>query len=206
MIKAVLFDMDGVLIDAREWHYEALNDALRLFGFSISRAEHESYFDGLPTKDKLRALSERKNLPLGLHALINDLKQEFTVDLILTQCRPRFQHQFALAELKQRGILTGLCTNSIVRTRDLMMEKADLARFMDVLVSAQEVERGKPAPDVYIEAMNKLGVSPEETLIVEDNEHGIAAAKAARAHFLRVSDVHDVRISTIAEAMSAAER
>lgn len=60
MIKAVLFDMDGVLIDAREWHYDALNQALALFGFAITRQEHENYYDGLPTRVKLQRLTEEK--------------------------------------------------------------------------------------------------------------------------------------------------
>ena len=55
-IKAVIFDMDGVLIDAKDWHYEALNKALRLFGLEITRSEHETTYDGLPTKDKLEIL------------------------------------------------------------------------------------------------------------------------------------------------------
>lgn len=60
MIKAVLFDMDGVLIDAREWHYDALNRALSLFGYTITRQEHENYYDGLPTHVKLKKLTEEK--------------------------------------------------------------------------------------------------------------------------------------------------
>ena len=54
MIKAIIFDMDGVLIDAKEWHYEALNNALQLFGYKISREDHLATFDGLPTREKLR--------------------------------------------------------------------------------------------------------------------------------------------------------
>ena len=63
-IRAVVFDMDGVLIDAREWHYEALNEALELFGFTIDRESHLTRFDGLPTRDKLKALSQEKGLPV----------------------------------------------------------------------------------------------------------------------------------------------
>ena len=67
MIKAVIFDMDGVLIDAREWHYEALNRALRLFGMEISRTDHLTTFDGLPTRRKLEMLSSTNGLPVELH-------------------------------------------------------------------------------------------------------------------------------------------
>ncbi len=72
LIKAVLFDMDGVLIDAREWHYLALNRALQLFGKEISREDHLANFDGLPTRKKLERLSVDRGLPTELHEFIND--------------------------------------------------------------------------------------------------------------------------------------
>ena len=75
-IKAILFDMDGVLIDAKDWHYEALNKALGLFGMEISRYDHLHSFDGLPTKEKLRMLSEEFYLPESLHSFINQMKQQ----------------------------------------------------------------------------------------------------------------------------------
>ena len=62
MIKAVIFDMDGVLIDAKEWHYEALNNALKLFGYKISRHDHLVTFDGLPTRAKLQMMTEQEML------------------------------------------------------------------------------------------------------------------------------------------------
>ena len=78
-IRAIVFDMDGVLIDAREWHYEALNQALGLLGFSISRFDHLSTYDGLPTRRKLEMLSMERGLPRALHDFINALKQEYTI-------------------------------------------------------------------------------------------------------------------------------
>ena len=78
-IKAVLFDMDGVLIDAKEWHYEALNKALNLFGYNIERYEHLTSFDGLPTSVKLEKLTVEKGLPRSLHKFINEMKQKYGV-------------------------------------------------------------------------------------------------------------------------------
>ena len=85
MIKAVIFDMDGVLIEAKDWHYEALNRALRLFGFEISRYDHQTTFDGLPTKRKLQILSTVDNLPEQLHDFINDMKQRYTMEIVNAQ-------------------------------------------------------------------------------------------------------------------------
>ena len=84
-ITCVLFDLDGVLVDATEWHYDALNRALRLFGFDITRYEHLSGYNGLPTKKKLQMLSVEKGLPTALHAMLSRLKQVYTRDEILTR-------------------------------------------------------------------------------------------------------------------------
>ena len=73
-IKAVLFDMDGVLVNAKDWHYEAFNKALEVFGMPISRSEHLSLYDGLPTRAKLQMLTEKKHLPVQLHEFLNKLK------------------------------------------------------------------------------------------------------------------------------------
>lgn len=130
-IKAIIFDMDGVLIDAREWHYESLNKALRLFGTEISRYDHLVTFDGLPTRKKLEMLSMEQNLPVKLHSFINELKQEYTWQIVYTQCKPIFQHRYALSKLKEKGYKIAVCSNSISKTIELMMEKAGLSEYLD---------------------------------------------------------------------------
>jgi beta-phosphoglucomutase len=69
-IKAIIFDMDGVLVEAKEWHYKALNRALELFGYQISRYDHLTTYDGLPTSKKLEMLSLESGLPKELHKFI----------------------------------------------------------------------------------------------------------------------------------------
>lgn len=113
MIKAVLFDMDGVLIDAKNWHYEALNRALQLFGYSISRESHLSTFDGLPTRTKLEMLTKSRGLPKGLHDFLNTLKQTYTLEISYQRCKPTFNHQYALSRLKEDGYKIAVCSNSV---------------------------------------------------------------------------------------------
>ncbi|MBI5333752.1 MAG: HAD family phosphatase [Burkholderiales bacterium] len=197
MIKAVIFDMDGVLIDAKDWHYEALNKALRLFGYEISRYAHLSTYDGLPTSKKLEMLSIENDLPRALHPFINEMKQRYTMEIVHTQCKPTFAHEFALSTLKSRGYKLGVASNSIRSTVEVMMEKADLARYLDVMLSNEDVSRAKPDPEIYVKAMQRIGAQPHETLIVEDNENGIRAALASGAHLLRVADVHEVNLANI---------
>ena len=111
-IKAVIFDMDGVLIDAKDWHYEALNQALELFGYKISRYDHLVTFDGLPTKKKLEMLTIEKGLPKGLHKFINHMKQIYTMEHVYMKCKPLFCHQYALSKLKNEGYMVILISAS----------------------------------------------------------------------------------------------
>lgn len=205
-IRAVVFDMDGVLIDAREWHYEALNRALALLGYEISRYEHLTTYDGLPTARKLQMLTVERGLPVQLHGFLNSLKQQYTLELVATRCRPVFHHEYALARLKQAGYSLGVASNSVRRTVHEMMERSDLLRHLDVVISNEDVERAKPHPDMYLRAMESLGVSPDQTLIVEDNDNGVRAATAAGAHVMVVDRPDDVTLDAIQARIELAGR
>lgn len=196
-IKAVIFDMDGVLIEAKDWHYEALNKALGLFGMEISRYDHLVTYDGLPTKKKLEMLSTERGLPLELHEFINDMKQQYTLEIVYAQCKPRFYHEYALSRLKQEGYKLAVASNSIRKTVQIMMEQSALLGYLDFYLSNQDVKIGKPDPEIYTKAIQKMGLSPQECLVVEDNEKGIQAAKASGAWLMEVDGVEEVNYSNI---------
>jgi beta-phosphoglucomutase len=196
-IKAVIFDLDGVLIEAKDWHYDALNRALNLFGLTISRYDHLITFDGLPTVTKLDMLTKENGLPKELHNFINELKQKYTMELIYTNCKPRFHHEYALSRLKADGYKIGCASNSIRDSIEVMLKKSSLDVYMDIIFSAQDVDNPKPASDIYDQSIVKLGLKPENCLIVEDNQNGIMAAKASGGHLLVVDDVKEVNIKNI---------
>lgn len=196
-IRAVVFDMDGVLIEAKDWHYEALNRALALFGFSISRYDHLVTYDGLPTRRKLEMLTKERGLPPSLHGFLNELKQIYTMEIVHTKCKPVFQHEYALSHLQADGYKLAVASNSVKNSVEVMMEKANLARYLSALLSNEDVTKGKPDPEIYTKAFERLGFAPEECLVVEDNENGIRAAREAGAHLLVVRDVYDVHYEAI---------
>ena len=204
-IKAVIFDMDGVLIEAKDWHYEALNRALGLFGQAISRYDHLVTFDGLPTATKLDMLSLERGLPKKLHEFINELKQKYTIELVHQHCKPRFDHEYALSKLESQGYRIGCGSNSVRQSIEIMLQKSDLMKYMETVVSAQEVSEPKPSPEMYEKIISNFNLTPQECLIIEDNENGIKAAKASGAHVLIVKEVDEVNMGNIVNKIKQIE-
>ena len=189
--------MDGVLIEAKEWHYEALNRALKLFGMPISRYDHLTTFDGLPTLKKLELLSLERDLPKELHLFINEMKQKYTMEIVASRCKPTFIHEYALSSLKSQGYILTVCSNSVRNSVEIMMQRAALSDYLDLMISNEDVSNGKPDPEMYLQSMNKFSLNPTECLILEDNENGIKAARDSGAHLMVIKEVTDVNLTNI---------
>ncbi|MBT0727904.1 HAD family hydrolase [Rosenbergiella australiborealis] len=205
-IKAVIFDMDGVLIDAQQWHYYALNRALELFGLQIDYEQHLRRFDGLPTKKKLDILRKEKDLPLKLFDFIDQLKQKYTLEIVETCCHPQFQHEYLLSRLTAEGYKLAVASNSIKNTIEVMLTKANILHYFDFYLSNQDVVQSKPSPEIYLKAIDKLNLLPQECLIIEDNENGINAAKASGAHVLAIGKIEEVNYINIKNKISVLEK
>lgn len=193
--------MDGVLIDAKEWHYEALNSALSLFGMEISKYDHLVTFDGLPTKKKLEMLSLEKGLPKELHNFINEIKQIYTLKIVYSRCKPVFYHEYALSKLKSMDYKMAVCSNSIRKSIEVMMELSDLGKYMEFYISNEDVKNPKPDPEIYFTAVKRLKLAPEECLIIEDNPNGIKAAVKSGAHLMKVNGIEDVNYTSIIQTI-----
>jgi beta-phosphoglucomutase len=202
MIKAILFDLDGVLVNMPAGHYEALNKALGLFGVCINEDEHYEYFNGLPTRKKLETLEQQERLPTGLREFINDIKQKYTKEIIPRYCSPDYSKIILLRHLQEQGFKLGCCSNSTKETLHLMLKSAQLFDFFDIIIGNDEVKNSKPSPEIYQVAFDKLGVSPEECIIVEDSPHGITSGKASGATVYEVRDVDDVTLSLFEDVLS----
>ncbi len=191
-IKAILFDLDGVLVNMPDAHFEALNAALRLFGAAINRDEHLTLFNGLPTVKKLEVLEQQGRIPGGLSSFINRVKQDHTKNLIPKFCTPDYSKIILLKRLQQQGYKLACCSNSIRETLHLMLRSASLFDFFDLVIGNDEIIHPKPDPEIYTTAFSRLGVTPEECIIVEDSPYGIAAARASGATVYEVRGCEDV--------------
>lgn len=205
MIRAIVFDLDGVLVDAAPWHYESFVKALRVFGYDLSPEEHDKRFNGLPTSEKLRLLSSQTAFPKKLHRLVNSLKQKFTDEIFNEKCRPSPHIRELLESLKARGYKLAVASNSRRATVDMVLEKMEITSLFDVILSHEQVLRPKPAPDIYLTAFAELAVESTHTLIVEDAPAGIQAARASGATVLQVSSPDQVTIKNLDTFLSSIE-
>jgi beta-phosphoglucomutase len=202
-IRAILYDMDGVLVQARDWHYEALNKALVEFGYTaIGYDDHLKRFDGLPTRKKLSLMP---SVPQAKYEEINRAKQRHTLSIIAERCVPSTPHTQALAKLKAEGYRQALCSNSVRDSIHLILEKTGLGPYFEFYLSYEDVRAPKPDPIIYTTAMQRMGVTPTETLILEDNPNGLKSAYASRAHVMEVQAVEDVTYETIRAHLSRLE-
>ena len=204
-IAAVVFDLDGVLVDAADWHYEALNRALALFGFTISRYEHLALYNGLPTRRKLDMLSVEKGLPRALHGLIAQAKQRYTREEILTKCRPSFEKEYMLSRLRREGYRLAVCSNAVRESVELMLRQTGALDYFEFVLGNEDAARPKPDPEAYVRAIERLGVEPEETIAVEDSPYGVEAARGAGAAVCQVTGPADVDYWRVRAAIRTAE-
>jgi HAD superfamily hydrolase (TIGR01509 family) len=205
MIKLVIFDLDGVLVDARELHYEALNEALADVDpkYIIQRPEHLSTYDGLSTTKKLNMLTKAKGLSKELHDAVWRLKQKKTMEII-DAFTPDLRMIQILKRLKREGHTIACATNSIRETAKLQLIRRGFFEHIDFLYSNQDVNKPKPSTEMYLRCMLKAGVDPDETVIIEDSHHGRKAAMSSGAYLCAVKDSTDVDYNKIRKVIDEA--
>jgi HAD superfamily hydrolase (TIGR01509 family) len=194
MSKLIIFDLDGVLVEAKEIHFDSLNLALENIGseFIISWEEHLKTYDGLKTYDKLNLLSKFKGLPLDKTILdkIFNSKQEYTLNALSNLGRnQKFIELFE--QLKANGYIIACCSNSVEKTVNLSLTNLGIIDYFDLILSNESVKYSKPHPEIYWKAMSYFGALPSETLIVEDSPTGLTAAFKSGAKVLRVKNTND---------------
>lgn len=205
-IKAILFDLDGVLVDATDWHYGALNRALMMFGYSISRYEHLSSYNGLPTRRKLEMLTVEKGLPKALHGLISSLKQVYTREEIYAKCRPSFEKEYMVRRLAREGYPMAVCSNAVRDAALLMVTQSGIAEYFEFVLTNEDIVRHKPDPEIYLKAVQRMGLNASEVLAIEDAPPGIEAARRAGVHVWPVKGVEQVEYFGLRRAIDTAIR
>lgn len=200
MIKLIVFDLDGVLIEAKNIHYEALNKALGE-DYAINWNEHLSTYDGLKTNQKLELLTKNKGLPPSQYSFVWKEKQRYTLEA-LNHIQKSAELRECLEQLILDGYKIACCSNSIRKTVLTSLYKLGVVDCFDLILSNEDVNNSKPHPEIYWKAMSAFGVLPQETLIVEDSPVGLLAADRSKAEILRVDDPKDLTLTKIRNKLS----
>jgi len=203
MSKLIIFDLDGVLVEAKEIHFNSLNLALRDIDekFVITWEDHLRTYDGLKTYDKLNLLSKFKGLPSDKNILdkIFNSKQEYTLNALSNLGRnQKFIELFE--QLKANGYIISCCSNSVEKTVKLSLTNLGIIRYFDLILSNESVKYSKPHPEIYWKAMSYFGALPSDTLIVEDSPTGLTAAFKSGAKVLRVKNTNDFDFEKLSQS------
>jgi len=198
MVKLIIFDLDGVLVEAKNIHFNALNKALG--EYAISWNEHLSTYDGLKTYQKLDMLSKEKGLSTNNHQQIWELKQQYTLQM-LSELTPSTELQSVMSALIKDGYKLAVASNSIRRTVVTVLAKLGIIEYMDLIISNEDVINSKPHPEMYWTTMSKIKCLPEETLIVEDSPYGLLAAARSKSYILRVKNPQEVTYKNISNKL-----
>jgi beta-phosphoglucomutase len=201
-IRAVLFDLDGVLVETRKLHYDALARALADLGFELPFSEHQQLYDGLPTYKKIELLSTRFSLTPDQVKFLNDKKQQYTVQLLNGKIKPSPEHQKILGFLRANNIKTAVCSNTKRFTLNFILEQLEIKEFFDFSLSNEDISEPKPSPEIYLHAMERLKVLPHETLVFEDSPHGLEAARKAKAIVEQVDESGELTLDRVRRLVS----
>jgi HAD superfamily hydrolase (TIGR01509 family) len=173
MIKAIAFDIDGVLVNTKELHEIAFLNTLQEFGVNISKEYHKNHLDGLPTKTKLNLLN------ITNQEAIFKRKQELTFQLAENYLKPNPTLQSLFYQLKTQKLLIGIASNAIRKFCELTLNKLGL--YPDYLISNEDA-KPKPDPDMYLKLMKKFTVTPNEMIVFEDSFFGLQSAFSSKAN------------------------
>ena len=177
-MKAVIFDMDGVIIDSEPIHLKVDIETMKALGCNISIEELEKYV-GATNEYMFEDIKKNYNISKSIDEIIN-YKVEITKQKIIqSDLEPIEGIRELLSELKNKNIPTAIASSSPRSFIDVVVSKFKLQDYFRFIVSGEEVANGKPEPDVYIETAKKLGMLPRDCTVIEDSKNGVLAAKAA---------------------------
>jgi len=207
MLRAVIFDFDGVITDSETLHFRAFNKALEQFGIEITTEDYYEDYLGLMDIDCFALIADKNRLGLNARQIKNLARQKSQVfeELAKTEARIIEGVRDFLVMLKHNDITMAICSGAILREIEMILEKAELRSFFEVIVSAEQVKKGKPNPEGFLLALQKLNeekvhpILAGQCIVIEDSHWGLEAAKAAGMHTIAVTNSYTAEQLTMAE-------
>lgn len=210
-LKAILFDLDGVLVDAADWHKDAFNKAMwRLDAKPLTDKEHNEIYNGLSTRKKLEMLTADGRFDQGWIVqpdfidLFYKEKQKFTIETIKEKCVPNQRVINTLQYAHIKGYDLAVVTNCSRHTCELMLNLSGLDGFFEFIISNEDVDgQIKPSPRPYLEATWRLGLKQKEALAVDDTWKGINSALGAFCRTWHLKKFEELTVSNLKKRLDA---
>ncbi len=211
MLRAVVFDFDGVIADSEILHLRAFNRVLAQYGVEISTKDYYKEYLGLSDIDCFKALIDKGLFKPPTGGIENLVKQKNRVfeELVKTEGRIIEGVRDFLQMLKNNNIPTAICSGALLAEIELILEQAKLRDFFEAIVSAEQVKKGKPSPEGFLLVLKKLNqgrqepIKANQCIAIEDSHWGLKAAKAAGMHTIAVTNSYDANELAAAEKIVA---
>ncbi|NLJ98185.1 MAG: HAD family hydrolase [Tissierellia bacterium] len=175
-MKAIIFDMDGVIVDSEPLHFELERGLLEELGGHISPEEHNN-FVGTTDYYMWSTFKKQFNIELSVEEMIHIKKERFIENIHKLELVDHFKE--LLLTLYNENYLLGLASSNNRKAVNMIVEKFDLDKYLQFIISGEEVTKGKPNPEIFLTAAKKMNVHPSQCLVIEDATNGVEAAKAA---------------------------
>lgn len=207
MLRAVIFDFDGVITDSEVLHLRSFNKVLAQYGVQIATKDYYKDYLGLSDIDLLNVLTEEGLLKLAGDQIKNlaEQKKQIYEKLAKTEGSIIEGVRDFLQMLEKNNIPMAICSGALLAEIELILEQANMRHFFEVIVSAEQVKKGKPNPDGFLLTLQRLNEESEEPVlanrcvVVEDSHWGLEAAKAAGMHTVAITNSYDAKELTMAE-------
>lgn len=207
MLRAIVFDFDGVITDSEVLHLRSFNQVLAQYGVEISTKDYYKEYLGLSDLDCFKALIDKKVLQKPAKGIENLAKEKNQVFEKLAKTEGRIIEGVRdfLQMLSQNNIPMAICSGALLAEIELILEEARLRPFFEVIVSAEFVKKGKPSPEGFLLTLRKLNrnrqnpILPNQCIVIEDSHWGLEAARAAGMHTVAVTNSYDADQLTLAE-------
>jgi len=199
MIKSIIFDLDGVLVETKDIHFHALNLSIKKIckiDEAISYKDHLNKYDGLPTNEKLKILFKNK-LSKKKSVQISKYKQKITANLIRKKILYNKKIFKIFKSLYEKGYVICVASNAVKLTVNSCLKILKIKKFIKYSLSNNDVKKPKPHPEIYLKLFLNLGLSPKETLIVEDSYYGLKAARDSGANVFQLNNSKDLSYKEI---------
>ncbi|UCF00012.1 MAG: HAD family phosphatase [Planctomycetota bacterium] len=207
MLRAVIFDFDGVITDSEVLHLRAFNQVLGDFGIEIATKDYYKDYLGLTDFDCFEALINEGRLRIKAEEIKNLVEHKNQIFEKLAKSEGRIIEGVRdfLQMLKQNDIPMAICSGALLVEIELILEEAQLRSFFDVIVSAECVEKGKPEPEGFLLALQKMNekkqgsILADQCIVIEDSHWGLEAANAAGMHTIAITNSYDAEQLAMAE-------